>query len=123
MTSATYPTELPSAPHVADAIARQLGGVGRLRAMIGAECYSFATPGASGLSVRFRARSLNRANWIEVTLERDDTYRVVFWSLSTRRPRRLVSEFREVYAEGLRDLVESETGLALSLCPRLPGRA
>jgi hypothetical protein len=96
---------------VANTILAQLGGGGRLRAMLGAETF---VGSENSLSFRFKARAKNGSNGLYVRLDPSDTYTVEF--VSVRASKRTVkASFEDVYAEDLRRLFESETGLYLSL--------
>jgi len=102
---------------IATTILAQLGGHGRLTAMIGmTRAMPAEHEGRCGLMVRFRSRARRRINSIAVWLDPTDTYTVQFWSIRACDPK-VVSSYSEVYADGLRDLIEGETGLALSLGP------
>lgn len=101
-------TETMSVPNIT---LSQLGGGGKLRAMIGA--HSFAGSGNT-LAFRFAAKARNGANVIRITLMPSDTYRVEFLSLRGAS-RKVKGDFDDVYADSLRQLIESETGLYLSL--------
>jgi len=93
-------------------ILEQLGGLGRLTAMLGAHC---VTGGHDVLCFRFRARAVNKSNTIRVRLAGDDTYTVEFLHYRARPGTRLVSATSGVYADSLRAVIEGETGLRLSL--------
>lgn len=96
---------------IATTIAQQLGGTRRLGVMIGAHGF---TAGDNSLSFRFKAKAKNGSNAMRIVLEPSDTYRVEFLSI---RGTSVKSKgvFEDVYAEDLRRLFESETGLYLSL--------
>lgn len=102
--------------HVADTIAAQISGYGPLRAMLGIDAF---VCGKDSLAFTFKARSIKRANHVEVTLMPDDSYAVEFsrvgtTSRSLTRSRRIeMVEF--VYAEELRGLIEERLGLRVSL--------
>jgi len=96
---------------VANIILAQLGGGGRLRAMIGAKDFS---GGDNVLTFRFAARAKNGANTIRITLEPSDTYKVEFHSVRGRTVK-LKGSFDDIYAEDLIPLFERETGLYLRM--------
>lgn len=96
---------------VAETIVQQLGGTRRLSAMIGA--YGFVG-GADSLHFRFKARARDGINSVRIVLEPSDTYRVEFWSIRGGATR-MVRAFEQVYADGLRGLLERETGLYLTM--------
>jgi len=96
---------------VAHTILEQLGGAGRLTAMVGA--HSFMA-GDDSLTFKFRARAANGSNCVAIELATDDTYRVSFYAIRGHK----ISgkgQLSGVYADALRGTVEGETGLALGL--------
>jgi len=96
---------------VADEILRQLGGSNRLKAMVGA--HSFRGD-RNSLTFNLKARAKRGIRIIKIVLDPSDTYNVEFWSVA---PVKKVAEYEDVYAEGLLQLIERETGLALRLNP------
>ena len=97
---------------VASTIVQQLGhSTGRMSAMIGAHTF---TAGAYTLTFKFKARAKNGANCCKITLDASDTYHVEFLSLRGVSVR-TKGDFTDVYAENLKRLFETETGLYLSL--------
>ena len=96
---------------VADEILRQLGGSNRLKAMVGA--HSFRGD-RNSLTFNLKARAKRGIRVIKIVLDPSDTYNVEFWSVA---PVKKVAEYEDVYAEGLLQLIERETGLALRLNP------
>lgn len=99
---------------VAQTILQQLGGAGRLKAMLGAKHFM---AGSDSLSFRFPNRARSKPNHVVITLKSSDTYQVEFWrvSMSSAAKTKLISKHEHVYAEDLRSLFESKTGLRLSL--------
>jgi len=93
---------------VASTILEQLGGMGRLKAMIGA--YNFIDIG-NGVSFRMKNP---RANYVKIKLNSLDLY-----DLEVGRIRgdayKIISEQKNVYAEDLKPLIEKASGLYLSL--------
>ncbi len=63
---------------VAETIAAQLGGMGRLAAMLGAKHFNGT---ADALSFKFAAKATNGANHIEIKLMPDDTYDITWRNL------------------------------------------
>jgi hypothetical protein len=110
-----YLMETTNAATVADTILSQLGGAGRLRAMVGAKDF-FATCSGAGLQFSFTAKARKNINRVIVKLDPTDTYTVELWSI--RRGGLAITkvyESSDVYAESLRGIIERETGLYLSL--------
>lgn len=101
---------------VANTILAQLGGAGRLSVMIGAHGFTADGP---ALIFKFKARAKRGIKAIKVTLDASDTYSVEFYMPrgSLRRGTYTVETrgLSGVYADSLRDVIEYETGLALSL--------
>jgi hypothetical protein len=96
---------------VANEILHQLGGARRLGMMLGAHAFGGT---ADSLSFRFRARATNGSNALRIVLDPSDTYTIEFLSLRGRS--RIVKKtFEGAYAEDLRQIFESETGLYLNL--------
>jgi hypothetical protein len=95
---------------VANTIFEQLGR-NKLVAMIGAYALSFTE---KSLTFRFKAHAYNGINAIRVTLAPTDTYTVEFISVrgATIKTKAI---FDDVYADSLKPLIESTTGLRLSL--------
>ena len=92
-------------------IISQLGGSGRLNAMIGAKDFLSIE---HGLSFKFTAKAKNKSNYIKIILNGNDLYDVTFgyargFNYTVR------SEHSDVYAESLIQLIERETELFLSM--------
>jgi len=94
---------------VAETTLSQLGGVGRLTAMIGAKHF---TGDATSLTFKFAAKARNASNCLRVTLTPADTYTVEF--IAVRGLKVATKSVHEVYADQLRALFERETGLYLT---------
>ncbi len=104
MTTASYP--------VADTLIAQLGGAGQLRAMLGTTLLA-----VDENSVTFNFRMVRKANRCRVTYQPGlDLYSVEFFLMSARCTScKLVETYSQVYADQLRSLFESATGLRMSL--------
>ncbi len=97
---------------IAETIVAQLCKSTRaLSLMIGGHSY---TAFDKGLVFRFKAKARNASNCCRITLQPTDTYKVEFLSVRGTKvtPK---GEFEDVYAENLKPLFESKTGLYLSL--------
>ena len=95
-------------------ILHQLGGLGRLAAMVGANNVALLPDG-----VRFKFKGSRVANCLEVKLNAWDLYDVTFYRLSNKHTEWVVvSETSDAYADMLIDLFEDVTGLALTLSAR-----
>ena len=97
---------------VADTLIAQLGGAGQLRAMLGTTLMA-----VDENSVTFNFRMVKKTNRCKVTYNPGlDLYSVDFYLLNARCTScKLVESFDQVYADQLRSLFESTTGLRMSL--------
>jgi hypothetical protein len=99
---------------VANTILAQLGGGGRLSAMIGATNFLGS---ANSLQFRFAAPATNGANSVRIVLDASDTYTVEFYKIG-HAPKvecTKINSVSFVYDDQLVPVIESETGLRLSL--------
>ena len=113
---------------VANTILLQMGGgAGKIKAMTGAKNF-IALP--SGVSFDFPSRK--GPNHVKVTLEPDDTYTVEFGrkagvqalmsgKVDAENYYKKGNEYKDVYAEDLKEMFERETGLYLSLGKSVTG--
>jgi len=96
---------------VATEIINQMGGFGKLQAMVSANTFL-----GDDNSVQFKFKGSRKANICKVTLLPSDTYLFQLYKFS---PKNLdcskVYELEGAYNDMLKDLFESETGLYLSL--------
>lgn len=97
---------------VAETLLQQLGGAGMLRAMLGTKAIL-----VDGNSVSFDFRMVKKANRCKVTYQPGlDLYRVDFYLVRANKAIcDLVESFDLVYADSLKVVFESTTGLRLSL--------
>jgi hypothetical protein len=115
------PIEESSGKDVAMTIIKQMGGMGRLKAMVGAKdfvSYSAASEskygeGLGGVAFKF-AKSKGKPNYVKIILDPSDTYTVTFGSIRGYQLKD-EDEISGVYVSNLRDLFERKTGLYLSL--------
>lgn len=94
---------------VAETILQQLGGRGRLSAMLGANNF---VGDHNSLTFRWKARSTWKG--LKVTLQGDDTYTLMFFRVRGGKTT-LHTPIGQVYAEDLIRVCEHETGLAWRL--------
>ena len=92
---------------VANTIRDQIGN--RAFAMMGAWSLS-----GSKHSLTFKIKGSRITNCVQVTLDPSDTYTIGFFKTSGHSIR-LVATVEGVHADNLRSVIESNTGLALSL--------
>jgi len=96
---------------IAETIIEQLGGVGRLVAMIGVGQIV-----VDDSSAMFGFKGCRKANKCRITLTPMDLYKVEFFKLNRRSLEcPIVEEFDGVYGDQLVEIFESTTGLFLSL--------
>jgi len=102
---------------VAQTILQQLGGAGRLKAMVGASGFvtlASTTRISGGLGFTIKAIGVPRINHITVSLNGKDLYDVVFYFKRGGKVK-IVSEARDVYCDQLKSMIEKATGLYLSM--------
>jgi hypothetical protein len=92
---------------VANTIAQQIGG--KAFYMMGTQ----RKFGGSNFLI-FNIRGSKIANKVQVTLDPSDTYTVEFFKLRGLNCKS-VAKFSDIYVDALRGVIESTTGLALSL--------
>ena len=96
---------------VAETIIAQLGGFGRLKAMVGA--FNFAK---AENYVVFRFKGSRKFNMLKVTLDLDDTYTVEFIKYSpSKSTATTVKKCSMIYCDMLVSLFEDTTGLYLNI--------
>lgn len=98
---------------MAQTIFTQMGGQGRLVAMIGAKNFSFSSADYYA-AFKWVAKSKNKANYLKIHLNGKDLYDVEFGRVYGSKYT-VKSTHNDVYAEDLINLFETETGLYLSL--------
>jgi len=97
-------------PAIAATIFQQMGGMGRLSAMVGARYFLDHGNGGS-----FQFRMSRKYNFFHVTLDADDTYSLRFAKLGKWGDVKGEKNYHGIYAEQLKPLFERETGLRLTL--------
>ncbi len=93
-------------------IGNQLGGLGRLKMMIGA--FNFVAH-EDGLSFKFKG--CKHCNYCKVTLDPSDTYSVEFGKIRALKYT-VKDTMSGIYNDMLMDTFEDYTGLYLTLSPR-----
>ena len=101
-----------SGKQIALNIGNQLGGLGRLKAMTGANNFVAHEDGLS-----FKFKSCKRSNYCKVTLDPSDTYTVEFGKIR-KFEYKVTEKLEGVYCDMLMDIFEGHTGLYLTLSPR-----
>lgn len=93
-------------------IAEQLGGLGKLSAMVGAHTFTYRPEG----EFNFHFKMCRKANIVRVKLTEDDLYKVTFFRYSKRTYGvAQTKEYDGLFAEDLKRVFEEYTGLLLSL--------
>lgn len=97
---------------IAATILEQMGGQHQIKAMTGARNFLDT---AKGVSWAWPAKG-QKPNRIEITLQRNDTYKMVFTRVDTTTwDIRNTNEYNGVYFDQLIEIFEETTGLYLSL--------
>ena len=97
---------------VAITITTQMGGAGRIKAMLGVPMFGVVEEGCGGVMFTFKGN--RKMNAVDIRLMADDTYTMVFKRVIGKGIR-VVSEHEGLYWDMLKPVFESETGLYLSL--------
>lgn len=96
---------------IAQKIVKQLGGLGKIRAMVNGRDFLALDAG-----VQFTFSGKRGMNKCVVKLNGMDTYDVEFWYVNARKGTCVQkAEYNDVYADMLVDIFESTTGLYLLL--------
>lgn len=91
-------------------IARQMGGIGRLQAMLGATVLRTDR----GLAIRWPSKQRAKGNYVSIVLNDQDTYDMVFSSVAGAKVK-TVATYSGIYADGLVDAFERQTGYRIKL--------
>ena len=100
---------------IANTIIMQMGGQGKLRAMVGANNFGFEQTD-EGVAMSFHFKGSRKHNICKVILNGDDTYTFKLYKLN-RRTYTLKDTYQltGVYWDMLKPVFEQQTGLYLSL--------
>jgi len=97
----------------AQTVISQLGGAGRLKAMIGAKNF-VQSQADSWVKFQFMSGAKNKANRLRITLNSQDLYDLTFFTV--RKGEMVVKEeFSDIYCDQLVSIFEDSTSLYLSL--------
>lgn len=106
---------LDEAETPANIILKQMGGSGRLKAMIGAKHFT-SHDGGKALSFQFPNKQRSKGNYVKVTLRGDDTYDMEFLAISGGGTKvKKVKTYSGIMADQLKSLFTQWTGLYLHL--------
>jgi len=95
-------------------IADQMGGAGKMRAMLGATIVAIP----NGLAIKWPNRQRTKGNLVWITLEPSDTYKMVFYNAGKGTGmdgKKVVKEYEDVYFDQLVDIFEKQTGWYLRM--------
>jgi hypothetical protein len=95
----------------AETIIQQLGGFGKLQAMVGAINFIYSN---NDKYIAFKFKGSKKVNYVKITLNGKDLYDIEFKKLWGNKIKDIDS-YNDVYAENLKPLFEKVTGLFLSL--------
>lgn len=101
---------LPLNEDVSSTIADQMGGIGRLKSMLGAQVFKRD----NGIAIKWPSKQRSKGNYVEIDLNASDTYDVKFFNASGTA-KKLVKEYDGIYADRLVDTFEKQTGYFLRL--------
>lgn len=105
---------LSESNQVAKTILKQLGGAGKIYAMLGKKTQLVSYPNA--LSMKFANRKTSKGNYVKVTLRPDDTYDMEFSSVTKGGLKvKKVKIYSGVMFDQLIPLFEKQTGLRIRL--------
>jgi hypothetical protein len=94
---------------IAQTIIEQMGGVRKLKAMLGVEMFITIPRG-----VKFKFFGSHKANIVEITLNSLDLYDMKFGIFKSNAIK-LAHVFEDIYADQLKDIFEDATNLRLTL--------
>ena len=97
----------------AQTVVSQLGGAGRLKAMIGAKNF-IQSQADNYLQFQFMSGAKNKANRIRITLNANDLYDIKFYNVR-KFEEKVKEEFSDIYCDQLVSIFEDSTSLYLSL--------
>ncbi len=97
-----------TAEDVGMTILQQMGGAGRLKAMLGATFMRVP----NGIGIKWPSRQPSKGNYLEVKLMPSDTYDMTFYNVG-RGAKKTVKHLDDVYFDQLVDIFERQTGYYL----------
>jgi len=97
---------------VSDTILKQLGGYGRVKAMIGVKHFLTLK---NGLAFKWPSRKRSKGNYVEITLTPDDLYDMEFFTVDKWGDKKPRKKYAGIMFDQLIPTFERQTGLALRL--------
>lgn len=98
---------------IAETIIQQMGGYGKLKAMINAKDFLYSD---KEKSLQFKFSGSKKVNCIKITLNNLDLYDIKLYKINLKKFTCDVKEkIENIYADQLKDIFETKTGLYLSL--------
>ncbi len=97
---------------VGDIILKQMGGMRKLQALIGATGF---VAHRKGVSFKWPSRQRSKGNYVLITLRSDDTYDVEFQTVGQMGDSKKREKFTGIYNDQLIAVFTKQTGLALRL--------
>jgi hypothetical protein len=97
---------------VGEIILKQMGGGGRIMAMLGARKFLMLP---KGVAIGWPSRQRSKGNYVEITLRPDDTYTMIFFNVSPKFGKKKVKAYDGIYADQLVPTFERQTGYYLRI--------
>ncbi len=95
---------------VAKTILEQMGGAGKIRAMVGVKTFIASNDGVS-----FQFKGSRKMNYVKITLDPSDTYTMTLYKFMPKKMElKKIVEFDGLFWDQLKPVFERETGLYLS---------
>ena len=98
---------------IAETIIQQMGGIGKLKSMIGAENFSYNTNG----ELTFKFKMCKKSNCVQIFYDQGtDLYNITFLKINLEKLEiKKIEKFEQIYCDQLIEIFEQFTGLRLSL--------
>lgn len=98
-----------SSQEIAKTILAQMGGTGKISAMLGTKQYVVID---HGVKFNWPSKERSKGNCVQITLLPSDTYKMEFYNVS-RTGFKLVKEYEDIYWDQLIEIFEKQTGYYL----------
>ncbi len=97
--------------HIANTIFDQMGGFPRVRTFLGITAVNTLQ---NGVGFRWPNKHRSKGNYVEITLEPDDTYKMEFFNLGSAA-KKSVKVYEGLYFDALVETFEKQTGWILKI--------